>query len=244
MKYSFYFFLLVASSCTPIYFPNSHNVPTFSKGGEFQGNMQAQLSTPLSSGVQAQAAYSLNNHVAVIGNYGYFQAIAGGRSNLGEVGVGYFTNPSDKQCTSIFAGYGVSESDLHINDGFYGTLYPDTVLTKYNARQLLSRYSKFFVQPAYGLLFSNRVHLIVSMKASRIDFDNIYSNDKDRIRTPYGPTYHFEPAATLKLNFPKVNLGVLLQWGVHLTGDRQMQDSNIARFAVGLQWRLTPKKKE
>ncbi len=206
--------------------------------------MQAQLSTPFSSGVQAQASSSLNDHIAVIGNYGYFQARAGGRSNLGEVGIGYFANPSAKQHTSIFAGYGLSESDLQINDGFYGAFYPDTVLTKYNARQLLSRYSKFFVQPAYGLLFSNRVHLIVSLKASRIDFDNIYSSDKNRIRTPYGPTYHFEPATTLMLNFPKVNLGVLLQWGVHLTGDKQMQDSNTARFAFGLQWRLTPKKKE
>jgi hypothetical protein len=244
MRYSFGLFLLVAGSCSPIYFPNSHNVPTFSKGGEFQGNMQAQLSTPFSSGVQAQAAYSLNDHIAVIGNYGYFQARAGGRSNLGEVGVGYFTNPSAKQYTSIFAGYGVSESDLHINNNFHGPAYQDSVLTKHNARQLLSRYSKFFVQPAYGLLFSNRVHLIFSLKASRIDFDNIYSNDKDRLRTPYGPTYHFEPAATLKLNFPNVNLGLLLQWGVHLTGDKQIQDSNIARFAFGLQLRLTPKKKE
>ncbi len=244
MRYSFYFYLLVASSCTPIYFPNSHNVPTFSKGGEFQGNMQAQLATPFSSSVQTQAAYSLSNHIAVLGNYGYFQARAGGRSNLGEVGIGYFTNPSSKQHTSIFAGYGVSESDLQINDGFYGTLYPDTVLTKYSARQVLSRYSKFFVQPAYGLVFSNRVHLIVSLKASRIDFDNIYSRDTDRLRMPYGPTYHFEPAATLKLNFPNVNLGILLQLGVHLTGDKQIQDSNIARFAFGLQWRLTSKKKE
>jgi hypothetical protein len=103
MKYLHCFGLILATSCSSFYFPNSHNIPTFSRAREFHINGQAQISVPnFVASIHTQTAYSLTNHIALMGNYSSFTATRDVRSNLGEIGIGYYANPSSKKNISIF----------------------------------------------------------------------------------------------------------------------------------------------
>ena len=50
------------SSCSPLYVPNTRNVPLFRAKGEFQGTVY------VSTGLETQLAYAVSKNIAVMAN--------------------------------------------------------------------------------------------------------------------------------------------------------------------------------
>src|SRR5688500_4222370 len=89
---------LIFSSCAPVYYPNDRNVPLFTKGGEFQGSasLQPDFLAERVAGFDAQWAFSVSNHLAIMGNFSYCRYNNSNersrRHKFFEGGVGYFQN--------------------------------------------------------------------------------------------------------------------------------------------------------
>jgi hypothetical protein len=131
--------------------------------------------------------------------------------------------------------------DASIENDFWRSQYGGSKVRIPGPTYVWSRYAKIFIQPAYGFPVSELANLVISLKVSRVEFDNTYTDDSGTWRQPYGPTYHFEPAATYKQNFKGTNFGKFYQFGMHITNDNYLLDANYFRVACGLQWRLAPK---
>lgn len=243
MRHSFLFVLMAATSCTSIYLPNVQNVPTFKGAKEFQGNAQAQIFLPpFAYSFQTQAAYSLTSHIGVMANYAYSRTTTKGSGHLGEFGVGYYVN-LPKNYFGVFLGYGNSSaSDVTNNFAFYLFGNPNpTAVSRENATRLTSRYTSWFLQPSYAFNL-NRISLVFSMKASRIDFENAYYGNNFTLLQTNTASFHFEPAGTIKVNLGNGPFNFIGQVGIHLTNDNDTQlITNFARIAIGLQW--SPSKK-
>lgn len=248
MKGFLLLFLMAATSCTSIYLPNAQNVPTFKEAKEFQGNAQAQIFLPpFAHSFQAQAAYSLTNHVGVAANYSYSRTTTKGEGQLGEFGIGYYTTTKGKNYFSAFLGSGLSSSeDATNNFVFFLFGNPDpNAATRENATRVKSNYTSWFIQPSYGLILSNHFNLIISMKSSLINFENTYYGKIFILSENHGPSYHFEPSATLKINFDNSHFSFIGQGGIHLTNDKDPRAfTNFIRLAVGVQWRFLPSLKK
>ena len=246
MRHFFIFLILATTSCTSIYLPNAQNVPTFKGAKEFHGNAQAQIFLPpFAHSFQAQGAYSISNHMAIMANYAYSRTTTKGEGQLGEWGIGYYTSTVDKNYFSAFLGYGFSASkDVTNNFAFFlfGNPSPNSIIRE-NATRISSNYTNWFLQPSYGFLFSNRVNLILSIKTSLVNFENTYYGNTFRVQEIHRPSYHFEPSATLKTNLGEGSFTFIGQVGLHYTNDKDTQLlTNFGRISVGLQWRLGKRK--
>ena len=99
------------SSCAPAYISNTRNTPMFAEANEFAGTIA------LSSGIDAQLAYSVSDHVAVMANVNTVQQklTPEGKPSFNrnhifaEGGVGYFTR-TKKSRFELFTGYGDRKS--------------------------------------------------------------------------------------------------------------------------------------
>src|SRR6185436_12458511 len=88
--------LLLATSCSTVYMPNTRNAPLFREQGE------AQVSGYLcSGGLEGQLAYALTDNFALIGSYAYGTQkntyTSSGttteydwKNSNGQIGLGYF----------------------------------------------------------------------------------------------------------------------------------------------------------
>ena len=241
----FLIFLLmpIITSCTSVYLPNSQNLPTFTRAKELQGTGQSQIFIPpFAYSVQAQSAYSLTNHLYLMANYAHALTVTHGKAQLGELGMGYYTN-RDANYFGVSLGYGISSaSDITTNLFLiFGNSDPNSV-TPFNATNIKSNYRSLFLQPSYEIR-KRRFSFVFSMKVSRIDFKNTYYlNDFSPLKSS-SLSYHFEPATTFKIKLGDSPFSFIGQIGIHLTNyDDLSFVRNFGRIAVGLQWNLKPKK--
>ena len=161
------FAALVFNSCSPIYIPNTRNTPLFREQGE------AQISGYLTSGgLDAQAAYALTDHVAVVGSYSYGNVkrttqdgIEYNRKNsYGELGVGYFDRSRSTRW-EVLAGYGAGQGTSYDQYYFFGT---KTVVAT-------GKMSRFFIQPSIGT--NNRdFNFTFTPRFTWVDFSEFTSN--------------------------------------------------------------------
>jgi hypothetical protein len=156
---------LLLSSCAAYYIPTTQNVPLFEEKKQGTAMMALELGQ-YSSGVDFQGAYSITNHIAVMGS-AYLGSVTGeleyvdtdGNTQVYEsesrpyrhfeFAAGYFTNiGSTKGIFEVYGGYGSG-----------GTKWDEKELTD------IYRYNQFFVQPQVGghlgkidLAFSTRLN--------------------------------------------------------------------------------------
>src|ERR1041385_6595954 len=101
-------FILAILSCSPVYLPNSRNVPMFSKAGEVQGSLS------FGSGYNLQTAVSITNNIGIMANGMYADSKnldnKVNKYTFGEVGLGYYSNNNEKYYFDVFAGYGTGKS--------------------------------------------------------------------------------------------------------------------------------------
>lgn len=219
--------LLVATSCAPIYIPNSRNSPMFTKGGEFQGSFSVL------NGLEGQAAVSITNHIGVIGNYSYInrddldpdtKEIL--RHKVYEGGVGYFYN-EQKTFFEVFAGYGRGEGNSYDDYSFLGS----------SSIQAKGKYERYFIQPAIGVN-KKSMHFAFVPRVSLVDFTE-FSGTNTTLEIKEDPYVFFEPAFVGRVNTMENRLFFTFQVGFSTPIDREpFFDHRGAHTSMGIGFRL------
>lgn len=200
---------LALSACAPLYLPATRNAPLFDEQGE------AQISGYLSAaGIEAQAAYSLTDNIAITGSYEYAnqKKTSNGveyerKNNYAEFGLGiYNTTRSFKW--EVLGGYGFGEgtsSDVYY---FFAPAFgvgTETVAT--------GKMTRIFLQPSIGT--NNRgTNLSFTPKFSWVDYSEFTSGGVT-VQPTDDPVIFLEPAATVKFHLAG-NLFMVGQIGLTL----------------------------
>lgn len=223
--------LLIATSCAPVYVPNTRNSPMFKGAGE------VQVAAQLSAGTEAQAAVAITNHIGIMGNFAYVSRTNNEdddyiRHSFLEGGVGYFEN-SDRISYEVFAGYGRGKGityntyDLDTPDDFVkGTGY----------------YQRFFIQPAIGTNHHRVFNWSAVMRLAIVDFTEFESGGQT-VQFNSDPILFFEPAFIGKLNFGST-LFLNFQAGVSFPRQEINFDYEPFSLALGMGLRFGGPKQE
>jgi len=207
----------VLAACQSVYIPNAHNTPLLAKKGEFQGAAAIGI-----SGLDVQAAGSITNHIALMGNLAVNNGSLFGANSPSfnssdstifyEGGIGYYKNYR-KTCFEIFAGYGSgygrAQADYH-----YGNFHDNGMMR--------GSYDRLFIQPSFG--WNKRMfNLILTCRISRVDFKQFKLFG---IQTNVSPAFYLEPAATARINFLDNKMYGFGQLGFTLSQDSKIEYSN------------------
>lgn len=179
--------MILCSSCAGVYVPPARNVPMFTKGGEFNGNVSFGT-----SGLNVQTAYSVTNHLGVMAN---FQTSTGQGEDMirthssGEIGFGYYQRR--RNIFEIYGGYGIGKG--HGNDFDFGLSVEDS--------EVEGQYQRFFLQPSIGF-YNSRMEWAFTGRFTGVYFDevNLFVNGAPQALSK-SPRYFFEPSFTLKSYF-------------------------------------------
>lgn len=184
--------VIVLAGCQSVYIPNARNAPLLAKKGEFQGAAAIGI-----SGLDVQAAGSVTNHIALIGNLAVNNGSLFGANSPSfnssdstifyEGGIGYYKNYR-KTCFEIFAGYGSGYGKAQV-DYHYGN-FPDNGMMR-------GSYNRLFIQPSFGWN-KRQFQLILTCRISRVDFKKFKLFGAE---TTVSPSFYVEPAATGRVNF-------------------------------------------
>ncbi len=217
--------LCIASefSCSPIYTPDTHNVPLLNSSNETHLTF---CPTP-GIGFELLTAHSFSKHLALMANGGYFKRSEDTQSDCyrhwyGEIGTGLFFPYEKHFVYEIFSGYGLGMTksynfkiDSYINQG---------------------KYQRFFIQSDLGITL-RIVEMAISWRNSYVSFTDFHYDGKNR---PNSKGYWFyEPAITFKIGME--NLKFFAQFGGSNAFLEQEIDFNYvnqymtlgAEFAIG-----------
>ena len=192
---NFIWITLFLASCSPIYVPNVRNAALFRGAGE----VQASGHIGIFSGIDAQAAVSVTNHIGVSGS---FESVSRSSENndkyvkhkFWEGGIGYYENaPNGRLCYEIFGGFGRGEGTAYNSfDKLFGYNPEDIKAT--------GEYKRFYIQPSIGS--NHRIfNWIASARFSYVDFEHFTTGGTTA--TYNDPVIFFEPAFTGRVNFGK-----------------------------------------
>lgn len=181
------------SSCAPAYIANTRNTPMFGEANEFAGTLA------LSSGIDAQLAYSVTDHVAVMGNVNTVQQTlkpdnqpSFKRNHIfAEGGLGYFSR-TKKSRFELYAGYGAGGGTSYESYYFFHTQSKETV-TKV-------KYDRIFIQPSIGTN-NRKFNLIFTTRISMVGFKEFSTEDPAATPNVYKPTGYkvmLEPSLTAR----------------------------------------------
>ncbi len=210
-----------------------------SERGEFVAN-----ATIGSAGEDLQLACAVTNHIAVMVNGNAFKSqidLNGGnyhyvRKHLfGEAALGYFVK-KERVHFEIFAGYGMAEFNSYETSWFLG----DDATTK-------GAYNRTFVQPSIKVNRGDDFRLILTTRFSSVDFISYTATDvaSGEIRTrTFKRQGFFEPALTGQFRiYRKLHGYAQAAFNTKMNGSYQY-DHNQVQFALGLQFRTSPKPKD
>ncbi len=196
-----------ATSCAPVYLPNTRNTPLFRGAGEFQGSVW------LGSGLNGHLAYAMTDHVAVLGNVSFVSSAENRQSGgqqfdftkthlFYEGGLGVFGRNRAARY-ELFAGYGMGQGNSLANYGFFGTA----------AVVADGKYTRIFVQPSIGTN-NRKFNLAFTPRISLVDFSEFKADTRVHVPSE-GPQLFVESALTAK--FPiKGNLHGMFQAGLNV----------------------------
>ncbi len=201
--------LLLFTSCSTLYTPNTRNAPLFREQGE------AQLSGYLTSGgIEGQVAYALTDHIAAIGSYVYGsskEAKYTYKNSYGEIGIGFFDRSRSARY-EIIGGYGFGQSTSYDQYYFFGVN---------NTVEATGKMQRIFIQPSIGT--NNRdFNLIFTPRLSYVSYNEFSTSAS--VPPPLTNTVNpnekaqifLEPAVTTKFRL-KGNLHGIFQLGTALT---------------------------
>jgi hypothetical protein len=190
--------VVMMSACAPAYVPNLRNAPAFTKGGEFQGSVQAL------NGVDIQTAVSATKHIAFMANFslGYRDNTESNnyhRHQLIELGAGYFTK-REGIGFQFFAGYGRGSSE-----GMYEWFTNDEEAT-------ISKFDRYFFQPALSF-YQPRVTMSIVPRFSYLNFYE-YKNVNTLVDFDKRDMTFFEPAFITNIYFAENKFFLTMQVGL------------------------------
>ena len=209
MRY-FLFLVVLVSACAPTYVPNVRNVPLFSEGREFQGTVY------VTTGIEAQLAYSVSDNVALMGNYARLNEKNSAQgftrqNNYYEGGLGYYKNTRSRRF-EIFGGYGAGNGTGQGQyNFFFATFGQQELVTDY-------KYSRIFIQPSIGTNNRN-FNIAFTTRFSFVDFSEFTASTSTILATTIKPSENphifIEPALTGKFHLVG-NLNGVFQLGLNV----------------------------
>jgi hypothetical protein len=244
----------ICTACVTLYKPNAINSPLLHEKGELNTTASVGL-----SGIglfNAQAAYALTNHTAVMVDGMYHNRRTGSSDSsveklnmfFGEAGIGYFnTIGNDKKgLFQCYGGVGYGNSNDKI--GSSRALYPEVSAKYYN----------IFIQPGLSLKY-NSLEIAFDLRANYVHLFNIHAYLYDQFAW-WNTDFHFysdtslyfvnlEPAITMKLGESKLKgifqLGMTLPV-IHSHSYFQVNTSSmlaipLIKISVGLTYTLGKK---
>jgi hypothetical protein len=229
-----FFFLLglLAFGCSPLYVPNTRNVPLFREQGEFQASVIA------SNGAEVQTALAITDNIAIMANGSFLRQKISEQDytrshTFVEGGIGYY-KANRRSRIEIFAGYGLGKGTSFAQYYFFRNDFgqKDLVAT--------GTYSRIFIQPSFGQN-NRRFNLAFTPRISLVDFSEFSSNDNDpanatvTIKPDEQPRLFIEPALTGK--FPLAgNLQGMFQLGLNVKASSDLYFDYVPlQFAFGIQ---------
>jgi hypothetical protein len=205
------FLLLVVTSCSTVYMPNTRNVPLFRAQGE------AQVSGYLcSGGFEGQLAYAFTDNFAVIGSYAYGTQKNTYTNNSttpsttidydwknsnGQVGLGYYDRTRNARF-EIFMGMGFGQGTSLDQYSFFG-LNNNVVAT--------GKKTYYFIQPSIGTNNQN-FNLIFTPRFAYQTFSE-FSTALSTVQPSDNGHIFIEPAVTAKFRLAG-NLHGIFQLGL------------------------------
>lgn len=216
------FLFAVITGCSPCFYaPNAHNIPMLKEKGQGTGTASVQFG-PLTKGLNVQGALAVSNHVGIMGNYNHFSdrsndaseeesASTKSKSNMGEIGVGYFNAFKDMFVFEAYAGFGGSRINTDYDDYWYGAGTSSIGTTT------------FFVQPSIGI-YKKNVMVAFSTRFRTLSFrDPQFSSTldeylKEDMRTLDAKNAFalIEPAFTFRAGGKSVKFQAQVGWSVML----------------------------
>jgi hypothetical protein len=206
--FRFLFLSVLLGSCAQAYLPNVRNTPQFREAGEFQ------LGAYVGTGVDAQVAYAITDHLGMMANGSFAtkkETDFTRQQQFGEIGIGYF-NANRNMRIELFGGYGLGKS-THSSQYYF--FFP-----QFGQQQLVTtgEYQRVFIQPGIGTN-NRRFNMSVSMRFSSVDFKRFRAEGFE-VEPDEAPQLFIEPALTGR--FPlRGNIYGLFQLGVGLSSDAE-----------------------
>jgi hypothetical protein len=191
------FIPIIVTGCTPVYAPNIRNTPYFKKAGEVQGQIYYDPIQSFNSdaftgtNVDVQAAVSLTDHIAFIGNYTQ-SSVPRDHYNLKrsykELGGGYYRMFNKRFGADFFAGYGRGIVDGR--DLFHSLQYDNYPLRLY--------YDKYFIQGVFLL----KGKFFVFSPSMRLGYVTFNKYEKLGVQHSFNQSGNLfiEPCGTFQLN--------------------------------------------
>lgn len=224
-------FLLIAlafifcQACAPVYIPTNSNVPLFTEKGEIQ--LAAYQG---SNGMNVQAAVSVIDHVAVMGNFGFRayeneDSHKNNKQKFGEFGIGYYDTFGSSGRYEFYGGYGKGESSaynfFHNNDDI----------------RIEAKFDRWFLQGNIGL--GNKiVEGAISYRLSYVNFyrikeigliDDVFHDPMEELM--------MEPAFTIKVGGERIKF--ISQFGFSFPYDNYVKfDYQPFYMSVGIQGKI------
>jgi hypothetical protein len=213
------------TGCSPCYYaPNAQNVPVFSEKGQGNGTFSFQFG-PLSTGWNVQGALAITDHIGIMGNYNHYSGRESSvtwngedyssefKSNMGEIGAGYFQTFKDKFVVEAYGGLGGSRINTDY-EGWNGDGSSSVGTTS------------FFIQPSMGL-YKKNVRLAFSTRFRILSFRDIQYNSSPGGGTQSGlidldnmsAKCLFEPAFTFRAGGEKVKFQAQIGLSVIMSQD-------------------------
>lgn len=223
--------LVVLNACAPAYIPNMVNTPLFSNKNEFTANVGGG-----SSGIDAQVAYAMTDHVAVMANSSfssqsnhnsseYYEDNVHHKHRFFEGGIGYFDTPTSWLNFEAFGGYG--KGTIESYDSFWGD-------------SISGDYYRVFVQPSMGIV-SDYLDLCFTPRFAYVGFDGTLNNSSSTIR---GTGIFIEPVFTIKLGFKQVKFFSQIGWSIKVNSVDYNFENQPSIFSFGTQLTLGRKREK
>ena len=171
-NFTFLIFPILLSSCG-IYRPNVINVPLIQQKKMLQLGGHASF-----TGIEAQGSYSINNKIAIMGNFNYrptktktysHNNFTTYKHHFAEVGIGYYRNLPRNRVFEIFilAGQGSTYTfDSFLKRGDWAT------------EIFKGKYNRFLLQTDFGWI-KNKWRLAISSRIFMLEYFDVVDTAKD-----------------------------------------------------------------
>jgi hypothetical protein len=229
---------LLMASCKTMYRTNKVNAPVFKKKGE----LQAELVTG-TGGIEVQGAYSLSNNLAILVSGVYDNSKVRVMDTLSGVknGNSEYSNLFAEGALGYYKTFGIDTSKMiavYIGGGIgetkgYSDLWQSDYL-KYN-----SKYTRFFVQPTYGIFVKKNVEVAAALRLSFVNYHSLSINDD--LRTSYLTNSYdlfVDPVITVKAGYEQFKFIAQLGASVPLM-KQEYYSSSPFLFSVGFHLNFT-----
>ena len=225
------------ASCSPAYVPNMRNVPMFGASKEFAGGVAMGT-----TGVEAQIAYSLSDHIAVMANGEFLtrkDEIQGYKlkrhQNFGEVGIGYFLKAENLRI-EVFGGYGFGKSTSYNQFDLFGS----------DHRIAKGTFNRIFLQPSISTNTAD-FNIILTPRFTMVRFPEfeVSSLEGDVLENipDGGYKLHFEPSLTARCRLVD-GLHGFFQLGIAGSLKSTYFETVPMQFGLGLQFYTGQRKRD